>query len=254
MAAITTASGLVYEDTVPGTGALRRQAIWSQCTTPAGWKSAASLIQARIATIPFSSPGSRSCHQGLGRGCSGHVDRRYSQADHPGGAGVWRTRRWRRDSTECDADFRSRTARSAMSRRRSVGQMAPAGGCCTQEAGAEGKPEPPAESVAKGVEPAVAPAPVAAEPADPVPVSGRLGLAGSATAANRKRPVRGGASTRRPRPQEAPAAASRKMRPSHCGHCAQVSGRRVQRKLSVHRSQGGGTESIGSGLGGLGAR
>ena len=68
--------------------------------------------------------------------------------------------------------------------------------------------EPPAESVAKGVEPAVAPAPVAAEPADPVPVSGRLGLAGAAVAANRKRPVRGGALTRRPRPQEAPAAAS----------------------------------------------
>lgn len=62
--------------------------------------------------------------------------------------------------------------------------------------------EPPAESVTKGVELAVAPAPVAAEPADPVPVSGRLGLAGSAVAANRKRPVRGGALTRRPRPQD----------------------------------------------------
>lgn len=68
--------------------------------------------------------------------------------------------------------------------------------------------EPPAESVAKVVEPTVVPAPVAAEPADPVPVSGRLGLASSAVAANRKRPVRGGALTRRPRPQEAPAAAA----------------------------------------------
>ncbi len=56
MAAITTASGLVYEDTVPGTG---RTAQAGDLVTVhyTGWlEMAASSIQARIATIPFSFP------------------------------------------------------------------------------------------------------------------------------------------------------------------------------------------------------
>jgi hypothetical protein len=65
---------------------------------------------------PFEFPlGQRHVIAGWDEGVQGMKRRRHAQADHSAASRLRRTRRRRRDSAECDAGFRSRTARRAMS-------------------------------------------------------------------------------------------------------------------------------------------